>query len=171
MIIDAYNVMHADARLEALMKDDLEAAREDIIATLSEFCAREGQELVLVFDAGGRKGSATREKVTDSLTVVYTASGQSADDYIERLIYKANRPFASTIVVTGDYAQQRIVQGAGVIRMAPRELLSRLDEASEELRKDIYPPSGRARRGKLADRLPEETLAALENLRRQQKSK
>lgn len=169
MIVDAYNVMHSDRKLEELMSRDLEAARDTFVASLVEYCAREGQELTLVFDAGGRKGSATSEKVTARVSVVYTAQGQSADDYIERLIYKGNRPFASAIVVTADYAEQRVAQGAGVVRMTPREFLESLGESRQELERDITPARRRSRGAKLADHLPEETRAALDNLRRQQK--
>ncbi|MHB8894291.1 MAG: NYN domain-containing protein [Candidatus Geothermincolia bacterium] len=169
MIIDAYNLMHADEEIERLMERDLEAARESLIASLCEYCAREEQEVQLVFDAGGRPGAATRERRTDLLTVVYTAAGQSADDYIEKLIYKSNRPYASTILVTGDYAQQRIAHGAGMVRMAPREFLERLRDSKDEWHREVAPRGGRPRKAKLADRLPEETVAALERLRKQQK--
>ncbi len=172
MIIDAYNLMHADDGIKALMEQDLEAARELLIAMLTDYCAAEDQRIDLVFDAGGRPGTATREKRSRALRVVYTAGGESADDYIEKLIYQARAPFASAIVVTGDYAQQRIAQGAGVIRMSPREFLSALRESKEELRRDIAPSGGgRRRKVRLSDRLPEDTVAALEHLRRQQKSK
>jgi uncharacterized protein len=169
MIVDAYNIMHADEDLESLMAKDLEAARESLIAELTDFCAREEQPLELVFDAGGRAGGISTEKRTAFLTITYTARGESADDYIERLIYKGRRPLASATVVTGDYAQQRIAQGAGVLRMAPREFLAMLQESRDELREQIAPEDRKRRKNRLSDRLPAETVAALERLRKQQK--
>jgi predicted RNA-binding protein with PIN domain len=169
MIVDAYNIMHADVELESLMDKDLGAARESLIAELTDYCAREGQPLELVFDAGGRPGGISTEKRTTYLTITYTARGESADDYIERLIYKGHRPLASATVVTGDYAQQRIAQGAGVLRMAPREFLAKLQESREELREQIAPADRKRKKARLSDRLPAETVAALERLRKQQK--
>jgi predicted RNA-binding protein with PIN domain len=169
-IIDAYNVMHADDELESLMGVDLEAARDSLIGLFSDFCAREGVHAELVFDAGGRPGGISRERVGSLLTVIYTAQGQSADDYIEKMVYK-NRPErgASRIVVTGDYAQQRIVQGAGLLRMSPREFLSMVAESKEEQDRRIAPEKAHPRKVRLADRLSDEKKSALERLKRQQK--
>ncbi len=169
MIVDAYNVMHSDPELEGLMRLDLEAARDSLVERLAGYCSREVRRVTLVFDAGGSEGAATSEDVTGNLRVVYTARGQSADDYIERMIYSEKRPFASAVVVTADYAQQRVAQGAGLARMTPAEFLEVLEEAREQLEEDISP--GRPARGgaKLADHLPEGTRAALEDLRGRQK--
>jgi uncharacterized protein len=169
LIVDAYNVMHADEGIAALMDDDLEAAREVLIARMSEYGEREGCSIEAVFDAGGREGGLSREKRSGRLTVTYTAKGQSADDYIEKLIYRSSGPTASTTVVTGDYAQQKIAQGAGVLRLPPREFLSQMEEAGRELREDISPTRGPRKRSKLSDRLSDETIAALERLRKPQK--
>ena len=169
MIVDAYNVMHSDPELEGLMRLDLEAARGSFVERLAGYCSREGRRVTLVFDAGGREGAAASEDVTGHLRVVYTAGGQSADDYIERMIYSRRRPFASAVVVTADYAEQRVAQGAGLARMTPAEFLEALGEARERLEEEIS--AGRpARRGtKLADHLPEGTREALESLRDRQK--
>jgi len=169
MIIDGYNIMHADEDLESLMALDLEAARESLIAELSDFAAREGVKLELVFDAGGRVGALSREKKPGGLTVIYTAKNESADDYIEKTIYRSKRPVASLTVVTGDYAQQRIAQGAGVLRMPPREFLAQLRESRANLRQAAAPKAGKPRKSRLSDRLSDETLAALERLRKPQK--
>jgi predicted RNA-binding protein with PIN domain len=169
-IIDGYNVMHADDELKSLMDADLEAARDSLTSLLSDFSAREGLRTELVFDAGGRPGGVSREKVGTLLTVTYTARGQSADDYIEKMAYKS-RPArgASRIVVTGDYAQQRIVQGAGLLRMSPREFLARVAESKDEQTRRIAPEGPHPRRVRLADRLSEEKILALERLKKQQK--
>jgi uncharacterized protein len=169
LIVDAYNVMHADDEIAALMDSDLEAARELLISRLSEYCEREGCQAEAVFDAGAREGGLSRRKRGELLTVTYTAQGQSADDYIEKLIYQSAGPTASTTVVTGDYAQQKIAGGAGVLRLPPREFLSRMDESARDLREEIAPGRGPRKRSKLADRLPDDTVAALERLRRPQK--
>lgn len=169
-IVDGYNLMHADETLEPLMDQDLEAARARLVALLSEFCAREDVRCELVFDAGGRPGGTSHETVGNRLTVTYSAHGESADDYIEKLVYQGKQSRGgSRIVVTGDYAQQRIVQGAGLLRMSPREFLARLVESKDELAEELSPEAARPRKVRLADRLSDEKLAALERLKRQQK--
>jgi predicted RNA-binding protein with PIN domain len=71
--------------------------------------------------------------------------------------------------VTGDYAQQRIVQGAGLLRMSPREFLSMVAESKEEQDRRIAPERAHPRKVRLADRLSDEKKSALERLKRQQK--
>jgi hypothetical protein len=166
-IIDAYNLMHADDELEALMEQNLEAARGAVIHEVSEFAAREDSRVVLVFDAGGRPGAATTEKAGANFEVTYTAQGQSADDFIEKLAYKKPKSAGTAIVVTGDYAQQRIAQGAGLLRMSPREFLARIAESREELNETArqgYQGRGKVR---LGDRIPEDVRSALERLKRE----
>jgi predicted RNA-binding protein with PIN domain len=166
-IIDAYNLMHADDELTALMDQDLEAARGAVIHEVSEFAAREATRVVLVFDAGGRPGAATTEKAGGNLEITYTAGGQSADAFIEKLAYAKPKSAGAAIVVTGDYAQQRIVGGAGLLRMSPREFLARLAESSEELRDTARKGGSSGRKVRVADRIPEDVRSALERLKRE----
>lgn len=169
-IIDGYNVMHADEALTSLMEQDLEAARDSLVRALSDFSASEGVRTELVFDAGRRQGGIASKQAGKWLTVTYTAQGQSADDYIEKLVYSGKQARGSTrIVVTGDYAQQRIVQGAGLLRMSPREFLSKITESKEDLSLQIAPEGPRRRKVRLADTLSDEKKAALERLKKQQK--
>jgi len=166
-IIDAYNLMHADEQLEALMDQDLEAARASVIHEVSEFAVREATRIVLVFDAGGRPGAASTRKSGANLEITYTAGGQSADDFIEKLAYSRPGSAGAAIVVTGDYAQQRIVGGAGQLRMSPREFLARLDESRQELRDTAGKGGSSARKVRLGDRIPADVRSALERLKRE----
>ena len=166
-IIDAYNLMHADDELEALMELDLEAARAAVIHQVSEFAAREDVRVVLVFDAGGRPGAAATEKAGPNMEVTYTAHGQSADDFIEKLAYNKPDKAGTAIVVTGDYAQQRVAQGAGLLRMSPREFIARDDESRRELQQAARNDSPGRGKVRLGDRIPEDVRSALERLKHQ----
>ena len=71
-------------------------------------------------------------------------------------------------MVTGDYAQQRIAQGAGLLRMSPREFLARIAESREELQetaRNDAPGRGKVR---LGDRIPEDVRSALERLKHEE---
>jgi len=164
-IIDGYNLMHADEELASLMEEDLEAARGSLVREVSEFAAREGTRVRLVFDAGGRPGGAQTERHGAGLEVTYTAAGQSADAYIEKLAYQKPAAGGAVIVVTGDYAQQRIVSGAGLLRMSPREFFARLAESREGLRQAMRPGRPGGRKVRLADRISEDARSALERLK------
>lgn len=168
LIIDGYNVMHADEGLASLMKLDLEAARDTLVARLLDYASRQSVEVEVVFDAGGREGPAASERSGDYLKITYTARGQSADDYIERLMYMQRaRHSGPYTVVTGDYAQQKVVSGAGMLRMSSREFLVRLSEASEAEKERADRRTSKADKVTLGDALDPLTRAALERFKQQ----
>ncbi len=167
LIIDGYNVIYASEELEALMREDLEAAREMLLSQVEEYCAREGRSAIVVFDAGGRPGPATKEDRTGFLQVAYTAEGQSADSYIEKLAYRGGEA-GSAMLVTGDYDQQKVAASAGLMRMSSREFLLVMRESSDEALAGAGGRQAGSPRVSVAERLPEETRDALERFKRQQ---
>lgn len=53
LIVDGYNLMYADEELKSLMREDLEVARDRLLALVEDYCAREERRALVVFDAGG----------------------------------------------------------------------------------------------------------------------
>ena len=69
-------------------------------------------------------------------------------------------------VATSDGLEQTVVLGRGAVRVSSRELLLEMDMA-REARSGRVSSSG-ARRSTVADRLPQDVLAKLERMRREQ---
>ena len=169
LILDGYNVIYASDELAGLMEEDTEAAREKLLTMVEEHCFRKGCSALVVFDAGGRVGPAPREERSAFLEVAYTAKGQSADSYIEKLAYRTGeRAAAGILLVTGDYDQQKVASGAGLLRMSSREFLLEMGESKAEALERARVESGRPRRVRIAERLSEEEKAALERFKKQQ---
>jgi predicted RNA-binding protein with PIN domain len=169
LIVDGYNLMHADDELEALMRQDLEAARELLVSKLEEYCAREERTAEIVFDAAGRGGPAASEQRAPFLKVTYTAEGQSADSYIEKLAYREPEGSrGAALLITGDYDQQKIASGAGLLRMSSREFVLEMRRSHDDATETIRARGGRPRRSTLAARIPEDVRAALESLRKRE---
>jgi predicted RNA-binding protein with PIN domain len=166
-IIDGYNVIYADEDLRALREHDIESARDALVARVLDFCAREGTTAEIVFDAAGKPGKAASEDPAPVLRVTYTAANESADDFIEKMIYRVRpREGAARFVVTADYAQQRIALGAGMLRMSSREFLLRLAEQTEEVREKPGRASSGTSKVTVSDRLSDDVKAALERFKR-----
>jgi len=169
LIVDGYNLIYASDDLKTLMRDDIEAARNRLLAELEEYCAREERTAEVVFDAGGRPGPASSEDRSSVLKVTFTAEGQSADSYIEKLAYRdAGEPSGSVLLVTGDYDQQKIAAGAGLLRISSREFLIEMRESRELTVEDARRRAGRPWRVTLGSRLPDDVKAALDRFRRHQ---
>ncbi len=163
LYVDGYNVIGAWPEAEGA-EWPLNEARDRLTHLLEDYAGYTGQEVVLVFDGHhGERPAATVEK-RPALTVVYTAHGQTADQYIE---YACGRlpSYREVRVATSDHLEQTMILGRGATRLSSRELLRELSEARADGRKR-HLAAGAAQRAKLFSTLSEEQRERLESLRR-----
>ena len=157
LILDAYNVIGALDRYRDAV--DFDAARDLLITDALKAAGWTCRTIIVVFDAH-RAPDLRREepRAGGAVRVVYSAPGESADDEIERLLARLE---GSATVFTADFALQRTALARGSTRATPREFANLLDELPAISRNPNVP-----RRSRIADRLSEETLRKLEEIRR-----
>ena len=157
LILDAYNVIGAlDRYREA---ETFDGARDLLITDALKAAGWTGRTIIVVFDAHRAPDPRRDEsKAGGAVRVVYSAPGESADDEIERLLAKLE---GAATVFTADFALQRTALARGSIRATPNEFANLLDELPAISRNPNVP-----RRSRIADRLSEETLKKLEEIRR-----
>ncbi len=164
LIVDGYNVINAWKELSVLAVDSLDHARHKLLERLASYGAFRDMRVVVVFDAYERTGEAVLEE-NAAVTVVFTAAGETADSYIERLTYEVVRRGETVYVVTNDWAEQLTVLGAGAYRRSTRELIEDCRRAAREMENEK-----RARldlgRSELGSRVGKETWEKLEEWRR-----
>jgi hypothetical protein len=157
LILDAYNVIGALDRYRDA--DDFDAARDLLITDALKAAGWTGRTIIVVFDAHrGPDPRREEPKAGGAVRLVYSAPGESADDEIERLLARLE---GSATVYTADFALQRTALARGSTRAPPREFANLLDELPAISRNPNVP-----RRSRIADRLSEETLRKLEEIRR-----
>lgn len=132
LIVDGYNVIHERAHAANRPVGDLESERARLIDELADYSGYRGVNTVVVFDAYNRKDFEEREVTVSGIRVVFTKFGETADTYIEALVYalmgshrearRANRQ-RRVEVVSSDSAVQQLILGGGATRMSSRELL------------------------------------------------
>jgi uncharacterized protein len=167
LIIDGYNLIYASEQFEALMKENMEAAREKLMTELEEYCFREERWAEVVFDGARSEGPAATEERSDYVKVTFTAEGQSADSYIEKLAYeKGGDRAGEVLLITGDYHQQKVAAGAGLLRMSSREFLLEMEESHRKVNEEHRRRTPGRWKVPLEDRLPGEIRAGLERLRK-----
>ena len=156
-MLDAYNVIGAlDRYREA---ESFDAARELLVNDALKAAGWTGREVYVIFDAHRSPEPKRIEALAGgAVRVVYSASGESADDVIERLLGDLDDPFT---VYTADFALQRTVLARGGVRATPREFADLLDELPAMTRRP-----GTPRRSRIADHLSAETRLKLEEIRR-----
>ena len=132
VIIDGYNLIHADEHLKSTSLFSLEKAREELMDMLSNYVSYTKTELLLVFDAYLVKDGAEKEFMRDGYKVVFTKADQTADAYIEKMMYKLG-PDYSIRMVTDDRLLQFSAVHSGISRMTSREFLEELTRIGNEI--------------------------------------
>jgi predicted RNA-binding protein with PIN domain len=134
LIVDGYNIIFAWDELSQLAKGDLDAARRRLCDLLSSYAGFKKCELVLVFDGYKNKGSTGERSQWNSIRLVYTPEGQTADAYIQAMAAEIGRNYQLR-VASSDALVQLSSLGSGVLRMSARELEEEVRQAQKEMKK------------------------------------
>lgn len=161
-MIDGYNFINAWGDLKSIAADDLDSARKKLIDVLADFSGYKGYRITVVFDSHLVKGASCKKEVINSIEVVFTKEGETADSYIEKYVHD-NAKFESIIVVTSDYLEQLIILGEGAIRMPPRELIYEIENYKKELDRKRQL---KVEKNKLEDKLDKSIIEILEKFKK-----
>lgn len=125
MLVDGYNVIHADPELKRSLGRSLERARRGLIEMLAGYLMAKRIQVTVVFD--GRGGITDVDvEIPGRLQVLYSASGQSADELIVGLLEGDPNP-RQYVVVTSDMADiGRAARSLGAGVLGSREFLARI---------------------------------------------
>lgn len=164
--VDGYNVLHKSAELRPLARQDLESARDGLVDKIAVFCALSANKVFLVFDGRGQERHARPEKVAGApgLSMVYTASGITADAYIEREVYKCTSRL-SVVVVSNDRGLRDLCRNMGSLTMEADHFLETLREAKADTSATVASTQRNSCSDSIEHRLDGNVLAQLERLR------
>ena len=132
VIVDGYNLIYADDGLKSTAEYSLAKARDELMDLLSNYVSYTKTELLLVFDAYLVEEGRGTEFMHDGYKVVYTKAGQTADTYIEKIMYELG-PDYSIRMVTGDKLLQFSAVYSGISRVSAREFLEELTRIGNEI--------------------------------------
>ena len=132
IIIDGYNLIHADEHLKKTSLFSLEKAREELMDLLSNSVSYTKTELVLVFDAYLVKDGEGSEFMYDGYKVAFTKENQTADAYIEKMMSRLG-PDYNIRMVTDDKLLQFSAVHSGISRMTTKEFLEELTKIGNEI--------------------------------------
>ena len=165
LLIDGYNVVNNWKEFKAVREENLEHAREMLLAVAAEYAAFKGQEVILVFDAQEVQGLSNEESRAGA-RIVFTAEGETADSWIERRTYELVKEGNKVFVVTSDYAEQIVILGVGAYRISAREFNEDYLAVKKQINeRNSMEVKGKAR-NEVGNRLKDDVLVKLERLRR-----
>ena len=82
IIIDGYNVIRADPRLQSLEQVSLQTARDVLVRTLASSPRLSNDRILVVFDGRGGTRRHIHSRRMGRIDTMYSAQGQTADDVI-----------------------------------------------------------------------------------------
>jgi uncharacterized protein len=136
LILDGYNIINAWSDIFNLKIMTLEECRDRLLHIMSDYQGYKNIKVMVVFDAHLVKGSQLKEEQFDNITVVYTKENETADNYIERFVYRMNDDY-KIIVATSDYLEQTMVLSSGGVRMSARELKEEVLTTKKSMKQEL----------------------------------
>lgn len=128
-LIDGYNFLFRTAQSGRTLQN----RREELIQRLIQYTAKRRERVTLVFDAPMQADEESRSHL-ENLEIVYTAQGQSADEYMLHVLQIVSNPLA-IVVVTSDRRLARMVHSCRGKTLEIEEFLSRMEKHQASLRK------------------------------------
>jgi small GTP-binding protein len=135
LLVDGYNIIFAWEELRSLAQVNIDSARDRLMDIMSNYQGCIGGTLILVFDAYKVKGNPGSALQYHNIHVIYTKEAETADQYIERTVHEMASKYQVT-VATSDALEQKIIWGAGALRMSAGELYEAVERASRTLREE-----------------------------------
>lgn len=161
LIVDGYNIIYAWPELIQLKAKALAASRQGLVDIMVNYSAYSGQQVYIVFDG---QGAADTLEYTNGITICYTREGETADQYIERMVGEEALVADEIYVATSDYAQQQTILGRGAHRMSSRELYLQVQKMWTSF--TGFQGTKTLASGRLEARLGSDVRATLERMRR-----
>ncbi|APC42362.1 NYN domain-containing protein [Clostridium estertheticum] len=164
LFVDGYNVINSWPSLKKVKEYSYESSRVQLIGILQNYVAFKGYKMVIVFDAQLVKGSIQKKERQGNLVVVFTKEGETADNYIEKMVNDIGRN-TEVCVITSDSLEQQITFQRGATRMSSIEFYHEVVSTQKKIEIEIE-RKYLEKRNWLEERIDEKTLEKLEKMRR-----
>lgn len=136
ILVDGYSLLHAWPELAPGKARHSMAARDELIAILTQYRDAIGTPISIIFDGGGAPKGTAKPHSTPALEVLYSKAGQTADDIIERVTHRLLR-YGDVLVVTDDFAERDTVIALGGSAASCDQFIVQIAGALAEMQRDL----------------------------------
>jgi predicted RNA-binding protein with PIN domain len=136
ILVDGYSLLHGWPELAPGKARHSAAARDELIHQLTQYRDTVGTPITVIFDGSGAPSGTPKTVSTPEMEVLYSKSGQTADDMIERAAYRLSK-YGEVLVVTDDYDERDTVIGMGAMASSCLSFIQMIESAMTELQSDI----------------------------------
>lgn len=145
ILIDGYSLLHSWPELAEGAARHSERARDALVDILQQYQDACGTPVTIFFDGQGRARTQARGRSKHEIEVLFSKSGQTADDLIERAAHRF-RAYGEVLVVTDDFAERDTVRAFDGTVASCANFIRMIDQALAEMQ-DRLNQRNRAARG------------------------
>ena len=136
ILVDGYSLLHNWPQLAPGQPRHSAAARDELIRWLTLYRDAVGTPITVFFDGqGGRRGTPDALSVPE-MEVLYSRSGQTADEMIERAAHRF-APYGEVLAVTDDFAERDTVIALGGFASSCASFIREVETALSDQADDI----------------------------------
>ena len=134
LIIDGYNLLHADRTLVRLNPIQLQRERDLLADQLSAYRSLRQMEITVVFDGWQGGWSTEKREKKKGIELVFSKLGEKADEVIKRLVKEKG---AGATVVTSDREISRYAERMAVAVIPSDQFKEKMENALMKGEKDF----------------------------------
>jgi predicted RNA-binding protein with PIN domain len=136
ILVDGYSLLHNWPELAEGSPRHSEAARDALVEMLTQYQDANGTPVTVFFDGAGKRRSKPKNDSGSAVEVLFSNSGQTADDLIERAAHRFQE-YGEVLVVTDDYAERNMVSGFGGSVASCNNFIRMIDDALTALKENL----------------------------------
>ncbi len=134
LIIDGYNVLHADRTLVSLNPIQLQRERERLVDQLSAYRSLRQMEITVVFDGWQGGWSTEKRERKKGVEIIFSKVGEKADEVIKRLVREKG---SGATVITSDREISRYAEKMAVGAVSSEKFKEKMENALMKGEKDF----------------------------------
>ena len=136
ILVDGYSLLHNWPELAPGRPRHSAAARDELIQRLTKYQDATETPITIFFDGGGAPTGTPAPSSTLELEVLYSRSGQTADQMIERAAHRFAQ-YGEVLAVTDDLAERETVISLGGMASSCWNFIQTVENALAEMADDI----------------------------------
>jgi predicted RNA-binding protein with PIN domain len=136
ILVDGYSLLHNWPDLAPGFPRHSARAREELIHALTRYHDATGEQITIVFDGAGAPPNLPQGESSAAVEVLFSRSGQTADQLIERATHRF-QAHGEVLVVTDDLAERETVIGFGGETASCANFIRQVEGALAELHDEL----------------------------------
>ena len=136
ILVDGYSLLHNWPELAPGRERHSAAARDALVEKLTHYRDAVGTPLSIFFDGSLPRGTGPKQHSSPEVEVLFSTSGQTADDLIERAAHRF-QDYGEVLVVTDDIAERETVIAFGAMAASCDNFIAMVKDALADLAHDL----------------------------------